>query len=61
MHTSFSGTLNDRVDTFCTLNQEVQVAYWQEGGLPSRRPVFGSRPAYFSDYNPMILISHYYS
>ena len=61
MHTSFSGTLNDRVDKFCTLNQEVQVAYWQEGGLPSRPPVFGSRPAYLSDYNPMILISHYYS
>ena len=56
MHTSFSGTLNDRVDNFRTLNQEVQ-----EGGLPSRRLVFGSRPAYFWDYNPMILISHYYS
>ena len=61
MHTSFSGTLNDRVDNFCTLNQEVQVAYWQEGGLPSSRPGFGSRPAYFSTNNPMILIIPNYS
>ena len=48
-------------DTVCALSREVQVAYWQEGGLPSRRPGFGSRPAYFSTNNPMILIIPNYS